>query len=280
MELLEQRRSRPLPGNSGEGTIEAQREKYRCRGCYPAYLASKYHGFSTWTYTLSLSAPPGQFQEWWRRARILSVLEQAPRPRSVADLLAQPFWILVYAWQPGSVTAERAAHHRRHPGESDHHFMTRILPVEGDVYAHLVLGNVSEDLLADLIARWPDGGRFCVAKPITQERGGAWGALHYALSQTRIRRLEGESRAHYIGRVKWDHRGTGSRPGHDALCNVPYESDTLEIQDFVFRMRRATKKARSVTPETSVRMSRLARIRWDGERLIRAWRRERARKAV
>jgi hypothetical protein len=72
MELLEQCRPRPLPGNSGEGTIEAQREKYRCRGCYPAYLASKYHDFSTWTYTLSLSAPPGQFQEWWRRARILS----------------------------------------------------------------------------------------------------------------------------------------------------------------------------------------------------------------
>src|SRR6266851_6481106 len=75
MELLEQCRPRPVPANSGEGTIEAQREKYRCRGCYPAYLASKYHGFSTWTYTLSLSAPPGQFRKWWRRARILSVLE-------------------------------------------------------------------------------------------------------------------------------------------------------------------------------------------------------------
>jgi hypothetical protein len=146
-------------------------------------------------------------------------------------MLAAPFWIGVFAWQPSTATSPR------------------LLPVQGEVHAHLVLGNVNRILLDQVLETWPrvKGRRDCVVTPVDN----AWGALHYCLSQTRIARQKvGESYARYINRVKTDHQR-----GHDALVNVPFGFETLDPQEAIMRLRRAT---RVRTPETTAIGLRLA----------------------
>ena len=211
----------PVPETSGDGSIVFRRIKYRCYRCYPSYLASRWYRLP-WTFTVSLSAPAGCFEDWWGEAGILhGLMRLAPRGTSVVEILDAPFWIGVFAWQPSTATSPR------------------LLPVQGEIHAHLVVGNVNRELLDQILARWPKQGRFCVVKPVTH----AWSAVHYCLSQTRIARQKtGESYARYINRVKTDHQR-----GHDALADVPFGFETLDLQEIIMRLRRAT---RVRTPET------------------------------
>jgi hypothetical protein len=149
--------------------------------------------------------------------------------------LAAPFWMGVFAWQPSTATAPR------------------LLPVQGEPHAHLVVGNVSGEQLDTVLAGWPERGRFCVVTPVTH----AWGALHYCLSQTRIARTVGESNARYLNRVKSDHMR-----GHDALLNCPFDSD-LELREVIMKLRTLHKKTmRPRTPEAVGVAKHLATTRW------------------
>jgi hypothetical protein len=225
----------PRPLTAGDGDIGKRRAKYRCVECYPSYLASKYRRFP-WSFTVSLSAPAGCFEDWWERAGILSGLARlVPRGTSVLDMIDAPFWLGVFAWQPSTATAPQ------------------LLPVQGELHAHLVVGNVSRVLLDSVLARWPEQGRFCVVKPITN----AWGAVHYCLSQTRIaRQRTGESYARYMNRVKSDHM-----KGQDALGDAPFDSD-LELREVIMKLQTTFKATRARTPEATARFQDLAARRW------------------
>jgi hypothetical protein len=236
----------PTPETSGDGDIVVRRVKYRCYRCYPSYLASRWRRFP-WTFTVSLSAPVGCFEDWWDQADVSGRLDRlVPRAHSVVEMLAEPFWVGVFATQPRHAW-KRVGRDRNLAFD----------PRGGEPHAHLVVGNVSREQLDTVLAQWPGvtiHPRYQVIKPITH----AWGALHYALSQTRIDRQKvGESYARYINRVKSDHAR-----GQDALLNAPFESDTLDVQDAIMRIRRSFKKTRPRMPEATAWGKRMASKRW------------------
>jgi hypothetical protein len=227
----------PRPLTSGDGDIGKRRVSYRCFECYPAYLASRYHRLP-WSFTVSLSAPAGCFQDWWASARILSGFLPPAPARSVAEILGQPFWIGVFATQP-RFAWKRVGRDRRLAFD----------PQGGEPHAHLVVGNVSRESLDQVLARWPEQGRFCVVKPVTH----AWSALHYCLSQTRIaRQWNGESYARYVNRVKTDHMKK-----RDALLDSPFDSE-LALHEAIMKLRQTVKRARPKTPESIALGRRLA----------------------
>jgi hypothetical protein len=58
----------------------------------------------------------------------------------------------------------------------------RMLHDRGEVHAHFVIGNVPEDVLRATVDRWPFSRWL---EKIKKKRGGVFGALHYALAQTK-----------------------------------------------------------------------------------------------
>jgi hypothetical protein len=174
---------------------------------------------------VTLAAPVGCFEDWWASARILYGLLPASRGTSVTEILGAPFWIGVFARQPGT----------------------------GEPHVHLIVGNVSRVQLDSILAGWPMRGRFVKVKPVTH----AWGALHYLLSQTRIaRKQKGESYARYVNRVKSDHWQK-----HDALLNAPFHSE-LDLLEAIMRLRQMQKRTRPKTPESVAQARILAGEHW------------------
>ena len=220
---------------AGDGDIGVRRSRYRCYECYAGYLASRYRRLP-WTFTVSLSAPEGCFEDWWAQAQILSGFVPAGPAQSVSDLLSAPFWIGVFAWQPSTAT------------------VPEFLPVQGEIHVHLVVGNVNRVQLDSILARWPEQGRFVKVKAVYH----AWGALHYCLSQTRIaRREKGESEASYWNRVKSDHMYK-----RDALATAPFGLDTLDLWEIIIMLRQTVKRSRPKTPESVARARILAGEHW------------------
>jgi hypothetical protein len=125
-----------IPETSGKGTIQHRRSRYRCHLCYPSYLAARWHRLP-WTFTVSLSAPAGCFEDWWNQAHVYGGLSRlvAPSP-SVAEMLAAPFWVGAFATQPRHAW-KRVGRDRRLTFD----------PRGGEPHAHLVLGNVNRILL-------------------------------------------------------------------------------------------------------------------------------------
>lgn len=228
----------PRPLTSGDGDIGERRSRYRCYECYPGYLASRWRRFP-WSFTVSLSAPTGCFEDWWAQARILYGFLPAGPVRSVAEILDAPFWIGVFATQPQNAWVRVGGR--------------RVFdPQGGEPHVHLVVGNVSRESLDQILTAWPAQGRFCVVKPVTH----AWGSLHYCLSQNRIDRVAGESNARYWNRVKTDHMRK-----RDALLNAPFDSN-LELRETIMKLRQTMKRARPKTAESVALARRLAGEHW------------------
>ena len=232
----------PIPETSGRGTIQHSRSRFRCHLCYPSYLAARWHRLP-WTFTVSLSAPAGCFEDWWNQADIYGALSRlVPPSRSVAEMLAEPFWVRAFATQPRHAW-KRVGRDRRLAFD----------PQGGEPHAHLVVGNMNRVQVDLILARWPERGKYGVVKPVTN----AFGAIHYALSQSRIARMTGESKARYLNRVKTDHMR-----GHDALLDAPQFSLTLDVQETVMAVRKTIRTLRPRTPEATALGERLAAVRW------------------
>jgi hypothetical protein len=210
--------------NSGAGSIRVRQRKFRCLRCYPSYLASRYHRLP-WQWSITLSAPAGCFEDWWEAWTGIETWSQCSIT-SVADLVAEPLLLYVFAKQPGT----------------------------GEPHVHVLVGNVSRDLLDQELARGPGEPRHQKITPVTH----AWGLIHYVLAQTRIaRRRSGESYARYVNRVKTDHQR-----GHDALITTPFDSGNLDALHDLMRARDRVQKIRRSTPEASAWGREMAAARW------------------
>jgi len=165
----------------------ALRQRYWCpRGCVAARYATRLHRLP-WRFFVTLTAPRGKFPEALESARVddwWSGLGDPAHPE------LQPFWLMTLVshelCRPVSPTEVRVGSVRYaavRPVESRAKWWQA---VRDDVHMHLLLGNVSRADVDRMLARWPDGYQVD-CQPITRERGGPWGVLHYVVSQSEPR---------------------------------------------------------------------------------------------
>jgi hypothetical protein len=160
----------------GQGILK-RRRRFGCQpGCMPARLASTYDDLA-WKFTIAFSSAPGSFWSDWNAWPGLQYWD------SLTDRVEyQPFWILVFA---------------RHPGGAPH--------------AHMIIGNVTREMLDEGLASWPGvdrpGGR-----PVAKAVWNRWGALHYLFAQA----------------DPWEHRRDVWSHCPNLLA-PPIESENLEV---------------------------------------------------
>ena len=197
----------------GQG-VRAKRRKFGCpvwtpshQACYPGILASLYDDLP-WTpggYMVTLTAPPGQFQSCWTHWQGLEAWDRTTARRRLEH---QIFYLYVFAWSPGARVD--------HPVEDGASMILRDLR---QVHVHLLVGNISQDLLYQEVRQWP--GVWNVERLGVGART-VWGGLHYVLGG---QANETETEDNPLPR---QHAADVYSRQH-ALCDVPRYSANFEM---------------------------------------------------